>query len=127
MPLPEESSTAVPGHAEADGLETLSDSYKCHQTAVEWKSSESPELDELEGKENEQRVGQDLESCRASDATGKQEPWDMECEETDKNMFPDDDSNQILPVEQFFGNLEVVQVRHRCSQLEQLQLEEQLV
>ena len=28
-----------------------------------------------------------------------------------ESLFPDDDSNQILPVEQFFGNLEAMQVR----------------
>lgn len=33
----------------------------------------------------------------------------MECDEISKNIFPDDDSNQILPVEQFFGNLDAVQ------------------
>lgn len=39
----------------------------------------------------------------------KQDSEVMDCEDTSKNIYPDDDSNQILPVEQFFGNLDTVQ------------------
>uniref|UniRef100_A0A3B3CCK4 Uncharacterized protein n=1 Tax=Oryzias melastigma TaxID=30732 RepID=A0A3B3CCK4_ORYME len=39
----------------------------------------------------------------------KQELNPPACEDPDKPPFPDDDSNQILPVEQFFGNLDIVQ------------------
>lgn len=53
----------------------------------------------------------DTDGCRVNGAADKQELEDMECEDTSCTMFPDDDSNQILPVEQFFGNLDVVQVR----------------
>ena len=31
-----------------------------------------------------------------------------------ESIFPDDDSNQILPVEQFFGNLDAMQVSLRA-------------
>lgn len=73
--------------------------------------------DEWEGKENEMRVTLESDHCRIKSFSET-----MEGEEKDassKNifpneMFPDDNSNQILPVEQFFGNLEVVQVRSLC-------------
>lgn len=42
--------------------------------------------------------------------SNKAELEEMECEESGCTLFPDDDSNQILPVEQFFGNMDVVQV-----------------
>ena len=73
----------------------------------------SPEHDGAEGKENEPRTGLDQDSCSANGTLDKQEHEDMEFEETRETIFPDDDSNQILPVEQFFGNLDVVQVRRR--------------
>lgn len=33
----------------------------------------------------------------------------MDCQDCSKTLFPDDDSNQVLPVEQFFGNIDTVQ------------------
>lgn len=70
------------------------------------RCSASPDLEGPKGKENELRTGLDLDGCRPKD---KQEREEMDYEETGKNLFPDDDSNQILPVEQFFGNLDIVQ------------------
>lgn len=106
MSLAAESSAAVSVHSKADSpKQRLSCiSCECHQTAGRRRCSASPEHEGQEGKENEQG----LDSCRLNGSLDKQEAEDMECEET---LFPDDDSNQILPVEQFFGNLDVVQVR----------------
>nr|ACM08587.1 C1orf174 [Salmo salar] len=66
-----------------------------------------PDMDELwEGKEN----GLRFELSRTNVL-----PENMEGDETeegvviDKSIFLDDDSNQVLPVEKFFGNMEVVQ------------------
>ncbi|XP_008278418.1 UPF0688 protein C1orf174 homolog [Stegastes partitus] len=84
-------------------------SCECHQSAGRRRCSASPELEGKEGKENEQRTGPDLDGYRDNSTWDKQEPELMEYEETDKILFPDDDSNQILPVEQFFGNLDTVQ------------------
>ncbi|KAG8002843.1 hypothetical protein GBF38_015434 [Nibea albiflora] len=109
--LAPESSAAVGGHSKADGpLERLSRiSCECHRSAGRKRCSASPEPEGQEGKENELRMGLGLDGCRVNGTVDKQEPEDMECEETGKNLFPDDDSNQILPVEQFFGNLDAVQ------------------
>lgn len=70
-----------------------------------------PDMDELwEGKENGLRF--ELNYHRTNVL-----PENMEGNETeasvviDKSIFLDDDSNQVLPVEKFFGNMEVVQVR----------------
>lgn len=109
-----ESSAAGGGYSKADGpLERLSHiSCECQQSAGRRRCSASPELEGPEGKENELRTGLDLDGCRGNSTADKQEPEDMDCEEPGKSIFPDDDSNQILPVEQFFGNLDAVQVRH---------------
>lgn len=109
-----DSGAAASGHSKADGpLERLSHiSCECHQSAGRRRCTASPELEGQEGKENEMRSGLDVDSCRVNGALDKWDPEDMDCEETNKNFFPDDDSNQILPVEQFFGNLDTVQVRH---------------
>ncbi|XP_041712174.1 UPF0688 protein C1orf174 homolog [Coregonus clupeaformis] len=68
-----------------------------------------PDLEELwEGKENGVRF--ELNYCRTNGLPEKME--DDETEEgvvIDKSVFLDDDSNQVLPVEKFFGNMEVVQ------------------
>ncbi|XP_028439096.1 UPF0688 protein C1orf174 homolog isoform X2 [Perca flavescens] len=106
-----ESSSVLSGYSEADDpLETLSCiSCECHQSAGRRRCSASPELEGQEGKENGLRTGLDLDSCRVNGVWDKPESEDMDCEGTSKNIFPDDDSNQILPVEQFFGNLDVVQ------------------
>ncbi|KAE8293199.1 UPF0688 protein [Larimichthys crocea] len=109
--LASESNAAVSGYSKADSpSERLSRiSCECHQSAGRKRCSASPEPEGQEGKENELRMGLGLDSCRVNGTLDKQEPEDMECEETGKNLFPDDDSNQILPVEQFFGNLDAVQ------------------
>lgn len=86
-------------------------SCECQQAKGRRRCSASPEPEGREGKENELKTGLDLDSCRVNGNTDKQRPENMECEETSETIFPDDDSNQILPVEQFFGNLDVVQVR----------------
>lgn len=106
-----ESSSVVGGCGKADSpLERLSHiSCECHQSAGRRRCSASPELEGQEGKENERRTGEDVDSCRVNNIWDKQEPEHMDYEETGKNIFPDDDSNQILPVEQFFGNLDVVE------------------
>lgn len=113
VPSAAESSAAVSGYGKADGpLEKFSHiSCECHLTGGRRRCSASPEPEGREGKENELRKGVDLDGCRVNGTLDKQRPDDMECEETGVTIFPDDDSNQILPVEQFFGNLEVVQVR----------------
>lgn len=109
-----ESSSVVSAYSKADGpLERLSRiSCECQQTPGRRRCLASPELEGQEGKENELRTGLDLDSCRLNGVLDKQESEDMDCEEMGKIIFPDDDSNQILPVEQFFGNLDTVQVRH---------------
>ncbi|XP_023257370.1 UPF0688 protein C1orf174 homolog [Seriola lalandi dorsalis] len=85
-------------------------SCECHQSAGRRRCSASPELEGPEGKENELRTGLDVDGCsRVNGFQDKQEREEMDYEETGKNIFPDDDSNQILPVEQFFGNLDAVQ------------------
>lgn len=61
-----------------------------------------------EGKENQLRT-EESDGGRA--VPDKQESDPPACADPDKPPFPDDDSNQILPVEQFFGNLDIVQVR----------------
>lgn len=106
-----ESSSVAGGYSKAAApLERLSRIVcECHLSASMRRCSASPELEGQEGKENELRTGQDLDGCRANSMRDKQETEHMDCEETDKNLFPDDDSNQILPVEQFFGNLDAVQ------------------
>ena len=71
----------------------------------------SPDPGESEGKEN--CLGPEQNHCMNSLSET------MEGNNTEKyvdnDIFPDDNSNQILPVEQFFGNLEVVQVSTACQ------------
>ncbi|XP_029985876.1 UPF0688 protein C1orf174 homolog [Sphaeramia orbicularis] len=81
-------------------------SCECHQSAGR-RCSGSPEPENLEGKENERRMGLDLDSCRVY--SYKYVTDLMDYEDNSKNLFPDDDSNQILPVEHFFGNLDALQ------------------
>ncbi|KAM6929437.1 UPF0688 protein C1orf174 homolog isoform 2-T3 [Lycodopsis pacificus] len=106
-----ESSSVVGVCSKADvPLERLSRiSCECHQLAGRRRCSASPELEGQEGKENKLRTRPEPDSPRVKGVCDKQESEDMDCEETSKNIFPDDDSNQILPVEQFFGNLDAVQ------------------
>ncbi|KAM3618585.1 uncharacterized protein V6R79_022002 [Siganus canaliculatus] len=84
-------------------------SCECHQSAGRRRCSASPVLEGREGKENELITGLDLDIYRVNGTSDKQGPEDMDFEESGKNIFPDDDSNQILPVEQFFGNLDTLQ------------------
>lgn len=96
-----------------DRLERLSAiSCECRQSAGRRRCSASPERVGQEGKENELRAALESDGCRSYGTQEKRENENMDCEETSKSLYPDDDSNQILPVEQFFGNLDAVQVRY---------------
>ncbi|KAF3696627.1 UPF0688 protein C1orf174 -like protein [Channa argus] len=106
-----ESSLLVSGHSKAArSLERLSCiSCECHLSTGRRRCSASPELEGQEGKENELRMGLDGDGGRVTNIHDKQESEEMDYEESGKHIFPDDDSNQILPVEQFFGNMDAVQ------------------
>ncbi|KAK2851129.1 hypothetical protein Q5P01_007405 [Channa striata] len=106
-----ESTLLVSGHSKAArSLERLSCiSCECHLSTGRRRCSASPEHEGQEGKENELRMGPDLGSSRVNNIHDKQEAEEMDYEESGKHIFPDEDSNQILPVEQFFGNLDAVQ------------------
>uniref|UniRef100_A0A674ELS7 UPF0688 protein C1orf174 homolog n=2 Tax=Salmo trutta TaxID=8032 RepID=A0A674ELS7_SALTR len=90
---------------------TISERLSCDGCERPEKTScgAPPDLEELwEGKENGVRL--ELNYCRTNGLPEKME--DDETEEgvvIDKSVFLDDDSNQVLPVEKFFGNMEVVQ------------------
>ncbi|XP_064813151.1 UPF0688 protein C1orf174 homolog isoform X3 [Oncorhynchus masou masou] len=90
---------------------TISERLSCDGCERHEKTScgAPPDLEELwEGKENGVRL--ELNYCRTNGLPEKTE--DDETEEgvvIDKSVFLDDDSNQVLPVEKFFGNMEVVQ------------------
>lgn len=85
---------------------------ECHQSAGRRRCSASPVPGGGEGKENDPRMtGLEVDGCWRNGGASKVELEEMECEESGCTLFPDDDSNQILPVEQFFGNMDVVQVR----------------
>lgn len=81
-------------------------SCECQQAAGRRRCSASPEPEEREGKENK-----DWDDCGVNHSLDKQQPVSTELEESRGPFFPDDDSNQILPVEHFFGNMDIVQVR----------------
>lgn len=81
-------------------------SCECQQAAGGTRCSASPEPEGREGKENK-----DWDGCGANHGLDKREPASTACEESRGPFFPDDDSNQILPVEHFFGNMDIVQVR----------------
>ncbi|XP_062315709.1 UPF0688 protein C1orf174 homolog [Osmerus eperlanus] len=66
----------------------------------------APNPGESEGKEN--CLGPEQNHCRMNSLSETMEGNNTE-KYVDNDIFPDDNSNQILPVEQFFGNLEVVQ------------------
>lgn len=83
---------------------------ECQQAAGTGSCSASPETEGQEGKENE-----DWDVCGANRGLDRQQPAGPECEDRGGPVFPDDDSNQILPVEHFFGNMDIVQVRRRCE------------
>lgn len=79
-------------------------SCECQQWSSRRRCSASPEPQGRDDKENELEMdwpshcGGDKRACE-----------DMEYEDCSKTMFLDEDSNQILPVEQFFGNMDAVQ------------------
>lgn len=106
------STPAVCGHNKSDSPQTerLSlISCECMLTAGRRRCLASPELEGQEGKENELRTALDVDGCRTDSNFNKPESEEMECDDPVRNMFPDEDSNQIYPVDQFFGNLDVVQ------------------
>uniref|UniRef100_A0A672GQD9 Uncharacterized protein n=1 Tax=Salarias fasciatus TaxID=181472 RepID=A0A672GQD9_SALFA len=105
----ESSSAADCCRRPADPLERISRiSCECHLSAGRRRCSASPELAGCDGKENELRTGQDGD--RDNSIGDKRESERRDYEERGKMVFfPDDDSNEILPVEQFFGNLDTVQ------------------
>lgn len=85
-------------------------SCECHQSAGSMRCAASPGPRGHEGKENDPRMtGLEADGCGVNGGARKVELEVMECEESGCTLFPDDDSNQILPVEQFFGNMDVVQ------------------
>lgn len=84
-------------------------SCECQEAADRRRCSGSPELKGQEGKENELRSEQEVSSCKANGVLEEQASENMESENSTRVFFPDEDSNQILPVEQFFGNLDIVQ------------------
>ncbi|XP_034027815.1 UPF0688 protein C1orf174 homolog [Thalassophryne amazonica] len=92
------------GSGEEVGQRLSAISCECLQTAGRTRCSSSPSLEEWEGKENDMRMQLDLSSHRVHSKRDS-----MDDEDSTKNIFPDDDSNQILPVEQFFGNMDAVQ------------------
>lgn len=109
-PSPSEGSSASDDcRRSADPLERISRiSCECHLSAGRRRCSASPDPRGREGKENEATAGRD--GGRGNSARDKREPERMDYEEREKIvLFPDDDSNEILPVEQFFGNLDTVQ------------------
>lgn len=83
-------------------------SCECQQSAGRRRCSASPETEGREGKENE-----DWDACGVNRSLDRQQLASPECEDSGGPVFPDDDSNQILPVEHFFGNMDIVQVRRR--------------
>lgn len=68
-------------------------SCECEQFSDQRRCSASPQP--RRDKENQQEA-----PCREER---------MDCEDYGKTLFPDDDSNEVLPVEQFFGNMDTVQ------------------
>ncbi|XP_061701054.1 UPF0688 protein C1orf174 homolog [Syngnathoides biaculeatus] len=109
-PAAESSSAGGADNKEGGDAERASRiSCECLQSAGRRRCSASPLLDGREGKENTVRAALLLDTCTWYDGQDRCEPEGMDCENTDKNVFPDDDSNQILPLEQFFGNLDALQ------------------
>ncbi|XP_047232464.1 UPF0688 protein C1orf174 homolog [Girardinichthys multiradiatus] len=100
-------SSALKSSKSSDKLSRIS--CECHEAADRRRCSGSPELEGQEGKENELKSEQEVSSCKANSVLEEQASECMESENNSRIVFPDDDSNQILPVEQFFGNLDIVQ------------------
>ncbi|XP_071772781.1 UPF0688 protein C1orf174 homolog [Centroberyx gerrardi] len=107
----QQSNSPVCGYSKpASPLERFSRiTCECHQLPDRRRCSASPQLEEQEGKENEVRTRLGLDGCRVYGFLDKQEAEEMDYGGAGESIFPDDDSNQILPVEQFFGNLDAVQ------------------
>lgn len=70
-------------------------SCECEQWSSHRRCSASPTPPPGDDKENQQGALCSGES--------------MDCDDYGKILFPDDDSNQVLPVEQFFGNMDTMQ------------------
>lgn len=70
-------------------------SCECEQWSPERRCSASPPPAPRRDKENQQEA-----PC-----CGETMDW----QDFSKTIFPDEDSNQVLPVEQFFGNMDTVQ------------------
>ncbi|XP_056452932.1 UPF0688 protein C1orf174 homolog isoform X1 [Gadus chalcogrammus] len=106
----------IPGIPLSDKLSLIS--CECQRAPNRTRCTASPlPQEEPEGKENEERRRRSG-GCRASCLLESGEDQEMGAGEDDvggpggggaESLFPDDDSNQILPVEQFFGNLEAMQ------------------
>ncbi|CAG01760.1 unnamed protein product [Tetraodon nigroviridis] len=73
---------------------------ECQQAEGRTRCSASPGPGGREGKENK-----DWDVC----GEDKQPALGTERQDGRGPFFPDDDSNQILPVEHFFGNMDIVQ------------------
>ncbi|KAK7884100.1 hypothetical protein WMY93_027223 [Mugilogobius chulae] len=73
-------------------------SCECEQRSADRRCSASPQPPPGPDKENQQDQ-QEAPCCGETT---------MDCQDYGK-IFPDEDSNQILPVEHFFGNMDTVQ------------------
>ncbi|KAM4610390.1 UPF0688 protein C1orf174 homolog [Polymixia lowei] len=99
-------------NSEVCPLERLSCiSCECHRFPDKMRCTATPQLEEQEGKENDVRMRLESVGSMMNGLLEIQEGEEMDG--PGESIFPDDDSNQILPVEQFFGNLDAVQ---DCSQ-----------
>ncbi|XP_038123485.1 UPF0688 protein C1orf174 homolog isoform X1 [Cyprinodon tularosa] len=103
----EEESSALKSSKSTDILSYIS--CECLEAADRRRCSGSPELEGQEGKENELKSEQEVSSCKANSFLEEQPSERMDSDNNSRMLFQDDDSNQILPVEQFFGNLDIVQ------------------
>ncbi|CAL8368974.1 unnamed protein product [Lota lota] len=89
-------------------------SCECQRAPNRTRCTASPlPQEDQEGKENEERR---RSVCRVSGLLESGEDEEVGAGVDDhvggggtQSIFPDDDSNQILPVEQFFGNLDAMQ------------------
>lgn len=108
-----ESSSADCGDSQTGGSRSKGSCIicECHRSPGRTRCSESPDLEGLEGKENKLQTRLEWDDCSRNCTGGKQDCGSLDIKDTSATIFPDDDSNQILPIEQFFGNLDVVPVR----------------
>uniref|UniRef100_A0A3P8V933 Uncharacterized protein n=1 Tax=Cynoglossus semilaevis TaxID=244447 RepID=A0A3P8V933_CYNSE len=105
-----ESSSADCGDSQTGGSRSKGSCIicECHRSPGRTRCSESPDLEGLEGKENKLQTRLEWDDCSRNCTGGKQDCGSLDIKDTSATIFPDDDSNQILPIEQFFGNLDVV-------------------